>query len=244
MKIKLLSLAFAAVMLSIFAACDSSTDNSSGDDLTDEEAAALLLTQIDANFQAVVTNTWNYAGFEPSADMESASKTEDGYDALSAILVGNGALLYFSPVLSFTIDGDVITPIVELFYDEDELVSLLIEYEDYTNNGMFSDDGGLTESIFGKESNFAQVRGTVAAGLAADALSTDDIVDDSTGELLFTFEQNDLSSKSYDDIVLSQRLLVKGNSNKIYIESSTGDLIIESTTVKYGVSQYRYTLVE
>ncbi len=234
---KILSLAFALNIIAMLASCNDST----GSDIKNPEEDALseteqLLANIDANFKKLVEGEWVFKAFEPSADLESNKYENDM--AYAAIVYPAGAIEIFAPVLRFSQDASgVVTPIVDLTYDESNLDAILFAFEDYIYG---TGDWGLDFAMDSKETNFAVARRSTASCLAADNLTTDDIVDESTGELLFTFTQNNLSGLDYEDIILNQRVLISGNADKIYFDED-GDLIVESTSEMFGVSKYRYT---
>lgn len=221
----------------VLPSCEATDDNGTTDEpLTEEETTELLLAEIDASFEAIVSNEWVYSGFEPSDEMTSASQTADGLVALTTITRAESAKP-FLPSVKFSVESGVVTPTVVFGYDEADEADLLYAYE-------IADFGFDMGFYMGPdEYNLAQICRTVASGFASDDLGVDDIADETTGELIFTFSQNDLSEMDYDDVVLNQRVLIKGNNDKIYVDED-GSLVVEVTSTEYGVSKYRYTLAE
>lgn len=232
-------MAFAVTAMAMFASCEKATTGNEQEDNKEPETSEEYLAAIDEAFESIISTEWAFESFEPSSDMDNAAGTDDGYAAYQTILTYE-AIAIFSPVLSFSIDGTTVTPSVELTYEESELNTLLFQYEDLIYG---IGEWGGTDPIFGQISDFAEIRRYTASGFASDDLSADDIADSyDTGELIFTFEQNDLSEMELDDIILNQRVLVAGNNDKIYIED--GKLVVEITDKTYGVSKCIYTAVE
>lgn len=216
------------------------TSCSDDDELTAEELEAKqtkeLLETITTNFDAITTKKWAYKEFQPSADMEAASKTDDGYAALTTIVKAEQAP-NFNMVLSFTVEGDLHNADVALNVPEADLETKLITYQDAIA-GFPS--GFLYDT---KEYYMASVRRIVAAPFAADEAEIEDIVDEDTGECILKIGKSDFSKLSYDDLVLSQKKLIAGNSDKIYLNDD-GSLTVEVTDEKYGVSKYIYNEVK
>lgn len=107
-----------------FSAC------SSDDEMTEEEKEAQqtqeLLETITTNFNNITSKKWTLKQFEPSASMLEASKTEDGYVALTIITKAVQAL-DFNMVLSFTAQGDLFKTNVAINVAEEDLENKLIE---------------------------------------------------------------------------------------------------------------------
>lgn len=211
------------------------TSCSDDDELTAEELEAKqtkeLLETITTNFDAITTKKWAYKEFQPSADMEAASKTDDGYAALTRITDAKYAK-DFNMVLSFVANGDLYSPGIAMNVPEDELEAIVLNslnepygFEVYTE---------LTDSQL--KSYLAQYRRVVASPFAADDLTTDEITSEETGLCIFSIGIRDFSSLSYDDLVLSQKKLIAGNSDKIYMNED-GTLTVETTSTEYGVSK-------
>ncbi len=218
----------------MFASCEATTDNGDGDGNDTPQTSEELIAAIDKKFEDIISTDWAYSSFEPSADMVTAKDNDD--TTASTIITTAEAAKPFGPVVSFTESEGVVTPSVSFVYDG-ELSDLLYAYEVAT----FGFDMGF---YFGPdETNLAQICRTVATGFAADDLGIDDITSEETGKLIFTFTQNDLSALEYDDIVLSQNVLISGNNDKIYIDED-GKLVVEVTNASYGVSKFYYTAVE
>ena len=224
-----------ALMLGVlvsFTACDSD------DDLTPEEQEAKqkeeLIETIEGNFNSIVSKKWIMKEFQPSAQMEAASKTQDGYDALSTITFANGAKS-LNMNLTISADGDDFKPTVDFELEGDALKEKVLEILNapYVEMGfiMYPD---LTEKEL--NSYLAQYRRVIASPFAADDLKTDQITNEETGRCIFSITMTDYSSLAYDDVVLGQKKLIAGNTDKIYLNED-GTLTVESTDEKYGVSK-------
>ncbi len=217
-----------------FSAC------SSDDEMTEEEKEAQqtqeLLETITTNFNNITSKKWTLKQFEPSASMLEASKTEDGYVALTIITKAVQAL-DFNMVLSFTAQGDLFKTNVAINVAEEDLENKLIEYQDAISGfqaGFLYD----TEEYY-----MASLRQVMAAPFAADNAKIEDIVNETTGECILTIKKADFSNLAYDDVFLSQRKLVAGNNDKIYINQD-GTLTVETTSTAFGVSKYIYQEVK
>ncbi len=209
------------------------------EELTPEELEAKqkqeLLETITANFDAITSKKWTLKEFQPSDDMLEASKTEDGYAALTTIVKAEQAQ-NFGLVVSFSEEGNTEKVNVALNVAEDELEAKLIAFQD----AIAGFEAGFLYDT--QEYYISSIRRVVAAPFAADDKKIEDIVDENTGECILTISESDFSLLSYEDLVLAQRKLVSGNSDKIYMNED-GSLTVEVTSEDYGVSKYIFTEV-
>lgn len=210
------------------------TSCSEDDELTPEELEAKqteeLLETITSNFDAITSKKWTLKEFQPSDDMVAASKTEDGAVALTTITKAEHAK-EFNFVLSFVADGALFKPEVDIDLSDEEIDTKLKAFQD----AVYPDfaEWGF---ILGKESTLASFRRVIAAPFAADDLKIDDITNEETGLCIFSIAMNDFSSLSYEDLVLSQKQLIEGNSDKIYMNED-GTLTVETSDETYGISK-------
>jgi len=207
---------------------------SKDDELTAEELEAKqtkeLLEKISDNFTGVTSMKWTLKEFQPSDDMLADSKTVDGAEAKTIIVKAEHAK-NFNLILSFLEDGDFLKPKVDVNLTDEEIDTKLKAFQD----AVYPDfaDWGF---ILGKESTLAGFRRVIAAPFAADDLGIDDITSEETGLCIFKIGMSDFSKLSYDDVVLAQKKLIAGNSDKIYFNED-GTLTVETTQEKYGVSK-------
>nr|WP_321451317.1 hypothetical protein [uncultured Carboxylicivirga sp.] len=223
------------LLLALFlGATISFTSCSSDDELTPEEQEAKqteeLLATISANYDEITSKEWSYKEFQPSDDMLAASQTDDGYVA-KAIIAKAEQAKNFGLVVSFAEDGNKTKVDVAINVPDDELEARLIAFSD----AQMDEPLGFLYDI--QEYFIATVRRVVAAPFAADDLEIEDIVDEATGECILSISASNFSSLSYDDLVLSQRKLIEGNSDKVYLNED-GTLTVEVTSEDYGVSKY------
>ncbi|WP_027471476.1 hypothetical protein [Saccharicrinis fermentans] len=216
-----------------FTACDDD------DELTAEELEAKqteeLLETISANFDDIVSKQWAYKEFVPSDDMLTASQTEDGYVARTIIIKAE-QVSNFNMVLSFTKDADVYATDVAVNVPEADLVAKLIAYQD----AIAGFEAGFLYDT--QEYYLSSIRRVIAAPFSADDDAIEDIVDEETGECILEITPADFSALGYDDLVLSQKKLIAGNSDKVYLNED-GTLTVEVTSEDYGVSKYIYSEV-
>jgi hypothetical protein len=215
------------------------TSCSEDDDLSSEELEAKqteeLLQTISSNFDAITSKKWTFNEFQPSADMLTASKTEDGVVALTTIVKAE-QVSNFDMVLSFEQKGTVHNVNVAINVPEVELEAKLITFQD----AIAGFEAGFLYDT--PEYYMASVRRVIAAPFAADEDGIEDIVDETTGESKLTIKKQDFSALTYEDLVLSQKKLIAGNSDKIYTNED-GSLTVEVTDEEYGVSKYVYSEV-
>nr|WP_319399148.1 hypothetical protein [uncultured Carboxylicivirga sp.] len=228
------------LLLALFlGATISFTSCSSDDELTPEEQEAKqteeLLATISANYDEITSKEWSYKEFQPSDDMLAASQTDNGYLALTTIVKAEQSK-NFGLVVSFTEEGGEDKVNVALNVPEEELEARLIAFQDAIAG---FETGFLYDT---QEYYIATIRRVVAAPFAADDKEIEDIVDETTGESILSISASNFSSLSYDDLVLSQRKLIEGNSDKIYLNED-GTLTVEVTSEDYGVSKYIFTEV-
>ncbi|WP_430812882.1 MULTISPECIES: hypothetical protein [unclassified Carboxylicivirga] len=222
-----------ALMMSLFVGFTACSDD---DTLTKEEQEQKdqqeLLAKINDNFEAITTKAWAFTAFEPSDDLVAASQTDDA-TALTMVVKGEQAT-NFNMVLSFTVEGDIIKPSVAMNVAEADMLPKLLAYQTAIS-------GLELDFLFDTEAAYqAEIRRIIAAPLAADELTREELTNEETGLCIFSISQNDFSALSYEDLVLSQRKLVAGNDDKIYIDAD-GTLVVEATNKAYGVSKYRFT---
>lgn len=207
---------------------------SKDDELTPEELEAKeakeLLENITANFNTITSKEWAFQEFQPSADLLAASKTEDGVVAKTT-MVKIEQVNNFGLVLSFEAAGDLFKTNVAMNVPEAEMEEKLIAYQD----AIAGFPAGFLYDT--KEYYMASVRRIIAAPFAADEAKIEEIVDESTGKCILEIGQRDFSNLSYDDLVLAQKKLIAGNSDKIYINED-GTLTVETTSEDYGVSKF------
>lgn len=206
---------------------------SKDDELTAEELEAKqtkeLLETITDNFNDITSKKWTFKEFQPTAELVAAKGTDD--EALMAILRSEN-ISKLNPVLRFEEDGDFKKVHVDFNLSEDELFAKLLEAQ----SSMFPWAVGMDYLVFGKESFSADFRRFISAPFAADDLNTDDITSETTGLCIFNVGKSDFSKLSYDDVVLAQKKLIAGNSDKMYINED-GTLTVETTSEKFGVSK-------
>jgi len=226
-----------ALMLGAFV---SFTACSKDDELSEEEQNEIkrleLLEAVSSNYEFITSSKWKYEEFRPSEAMVSASKTEDGVMALTAIQNANHASK-FSLLLSFQSENDSIK--VDYTIEEDMVDVYLKEYQDELYPD-FADWGFILD----KNELLGDFRRVVASPFAADDLAIDDIADKKTGLIIFNIQMRDLKDLSYENLVLSQNKLIVGNEDKLFLNEEEGELVVETSSTDYGVSKVVYSLVK
>ncbi len=208
---------------------------SKDDELTAEELEAKqtkeLIETITANFETITSKEWAFKEFVSSEALITAAKDPDNTVANETMKVrkhvGN-----FKPVLSFEAIGDLIKPSVSFGLTDEEIENKIMDYQ----SDAYPDWPAEWGLVFSVESYSAKFRRAIAAPLAADDLKIDDITSEETGLCIFKMGMNDFSKLSYDDVVLAQKRLIAGNSDKMYINED-GTLTVETTSEKFGVSK-------
>lgn len=227
-KINLFFVLLMGLMVS-FASCSSDDDELTPEEQEENQKEELLAT-ISSNYSTITSKQWALKEFQASDDMVAASQTDDGAVALTTIIKAE-QVLNFDLVLSFSQEGDVENIDVAMNVAEEDLEAKLIAFQD----AIAGFEAGFLYDT--QEYYIATIRRVVAAPFAADDDKIEDIVDENTGECILTISESDFSLLSYDDIVLSQRKLIAGNSDKIYLNED-GTLTVEVTSEDYGVSKY------
>jgi len=207
------------------------------DELSPEELEAKqtkeLLEKISDNYSSFTSKKWAYKDFVFSDDLLAASKTEDGIQAKTIVDNASQASNFNMELTFEEVQGDSLKVNVDFNLTDEQIDAKLLEYQDAIYPDFSAWGMGL---ILGKEETLAQLRRVIASPIAADDLKTAEITDLKTGLCKFKIGKADFAKLMYEDLVLSQKKLIGGNNDKIYLNED-GTLTVESTHTDYGVSK-------
>lgn len=214
----------------------------SEDELTQAEKEAKetqkLVKEITDNYNSITEKKWEYKAFEGSESLIAASKTDDGADALQT--VNKAKYAYdLKMVLSFSKEGDLIKPTVAINVPESDQEKTMIGILNKITMEAWGFPAYEELSPAQLLGHLADYRRFIAAPLASDKLTTDQLTNDETGRCIFSIALKDFSEMAYDDVVLNQKKFIDGNVDKIYLNED-GTLTVETTSEKYGVSKMIY----
>lgn len=206
--------------------------------LTPEELEAIkvkeLIEETTANYNSFTAKKWQLKEFVGSDDLIAASKTDGGAVAKTIVLDASQAP-NFNMVLNFEDTDETSTKkvVVDINLSEEEINTKLLAYQ----GAVFPDFAAYDFLLIGTTNQLlAQMKRVIASPFAADELKTDDITDDETGLCKFDITFADFSNLTSEEIVLGQKKMIKGNSDKIYMNED-GTLTVETTHADYGVSK-------
>ncbi len=228
---------YAAVLFSamtMFSACSSKSDDPTPEKPSQEELdqkrADEMIVTADSTFQAIVDGHWVISKFEPSKDLEDASKTQDGAAALTLIKKA-AHVRDFLLEGSFAKENDTYAMHVDVNLDESKLDDAILDYQEEVQ-GMPKDWG----MVFPKEQNLAEIRRIMAAPFAQDDAAIEDVTNDQTGLVVLKIKGRDFKGSNYETMLEGGRKLIADNGDKLYFEGN--NLVVEVSNKEYGISRW------